>query len=44
MTKCKFCKKQAMFNVGKYGWKEFGVCEDCMKWLLIELDNLKEEK
>jgi len=44
MSKCKFCKNQAIVSIKKYGYNKFGACKDCFHWLLIELDNLEEEQ
>lgn len=44
MSKCKFCKNQAFISVKKYEYNRFGVCTECFRWLLYELDNLEENK
>ena len=41
--KCKFCKNYAFISVKKYGYNKFSVCEECLHWLLIELDLMTEE-
>lgn len=41
--KCKFCKNEPIISIKKYGYKGFSVCKECLHWVLIELDNIKED-
>lgn len=44
MSKCKFCKNQAFIGIRKYGYHEFGVCEDCFLWVLNEMSYMEEKQ
>ena len=43
MTRCKFCKNQAIVSIKIYGYNSFGCCGDCLQWVLYEIDRVKEK-